>query len=152
MKNIFDLFRDKKANDDAKEMLGKQQWQSREVGMARVLRESQPVFKEYESQLQRRGIAAKLTNLGTTGLQLKVSMKWSFGIVAFERDHFVTYIESDPGKSNGYVRNDFTREAAPPSPDPWAGTDALRAFLDRSMAIFIRRFDQGTTGSGIVGP
>jgi hypothetical protein len=152
MKSIFDLFSDKKAGVDAEEARSKQQWQSREARMARVLRESWPVFKEYQSQLQRRGIAAQLIPIGDAGLQLKVSMKWTFGIIAFERDHFVTYIESDPGKSNGYVRNDYTKEVAPPSPDPWAGTDALRGFLDRSLKIFIQRFDHGAIGSGIVGP
>jgi len=70
----------------------------------------------------------------------------------YGRDCFVAYIESDPGKSNGYARDDYTRETAPPSTDAWAGTDELRAFLDRVLAIFRERYDKGTISAGTTGP
>jgi hypothetical protein len=75
MKNIFELFGDKKASDEAKEAHSKQQWQSRTARIAEILRASMPVFKEYEGQLQKGGIAAKLIPIGTVGLQFKIPMK-----------------------------------------------------------------------------
>jgi hypothetical protein len=152
MKNIFDLFRDKKSNVDASEAQAKLQWQSRAAAVTDILRQSVPVFEEYEKELQQRGVSAKLIRVGANGLRLKIPMKWTIGVVAFERDCFVAYIESDPGKSNGYARDDHTRAAGPPSAEAWTGTDELRGFLDRALAIFHERYDRATQSSGNVGP
>ena len=152
MKNIFDSFSDKKISDDLNRLRSGLEAHSRAAGIADILRQSVPVFEEYERELQKRGIAAKLIRVGPGGLQLKIPMKWTIGVVAFERDCFVAYIESDPGKSSGYARDDYTRQAGPPSTDAWAGTDELRAFLDRVLAIFRERYDKGTISAGTTGP
>jgi len=152
MKNIFDLFGDKKLSDDARQAQTRLEWQSRAAGMTDILQQSAPVFEEYGKELQARGISARLIRVGPNGLQLKIQMKWTFGVVAFEQDRFVAYVESDPGKSNGYARDDYTREARPPSTEAWTGADELRGFLDRALAIFRERYDKGTKSSGITGP
>jgi hypothetical protein len=152
MKNIFDLFKAKKEAAESNEARSQQAWQSRAAGIAEIVRASVPVFKEYEAELRKRGIAAKFIPVGTTGLKLKIPMKLTFGVVGFEQDRFVAYIESDPAKSNGYVRNNYTGAVSPPSINAWSGTGPLREFLDRSIEIFLKRYDDGTIGSGEVGP
>lgn len=152
MTNIFDLFRDKKSSVDAREAQTRLQWQSSAAAGTDILRQSVPVFEEYEKELQQRGITARLIRIGPSGLQLKIPMKWTIGVVAFEQDCFVAYIESDPGKSNGYARDNHTRAAGPPSTEAWTGTDELRGFLDRALAIFLERYEKGTISSGTTGP
>jgi hypothetical protein len=148
MTNIFDLFRDKKLSDDASKAQKKLEWQSRAGGNNDILRQSAQVFEEYAKELQARGISARLIRVGTNGLQLKIPMKWTIGVVAFEQDRFVAYIESDPEKSNGYARDEYTRETSPPSTEAWTGTAELRAFLGRALEIFLDRYDKGTRSSG----
>jgi hypothetical protein len=152
MKNIFDLFRDKKLSDDAREAQTGLQRQSRAAGMTDILQQSAPVFEEYAKELQARGISARLIRVGPRGLQLKIQMKWTFGVVALEQDRFVVYVESNPAHSNGYARDDYTNAAAPPSTEAWAGTDELRGFLDRALAILCERYDKATKSSGFTGP
>lgn len=152
MKSIFELFGDKKSSVDASEAQSRLQWQSRAAAVTDILRQSVPVFEEYEKELQHRGVTARLIRVGTNGLRLTIPMKWTIGVVAFERDCFFAYIESDPGKSNGYARDDYTRAAGPPSAEAWTGTDELRGFLDRALAIFHERYDKATISSGITGP
>jgi hypothetical protein len=153
MKNLFDLFRDTKAADDQKQTRGDQQWRDRESALAQVLRESQPVFAEYQKELAKRGMAAKLQNLGTTAVELRVPLKWTIGVIKLNGDRLTVHVESDPGKSNGYAMDDFTGLAQPPSlPDQWKGPETLRQFMDRALEILIKRFDKGIEQSAVVGP
>ena len=71
MTNIFDLFRDKKSSVDAREAQTRLQWQSSAAAGTDILRQSVPVFEEYEKELQQRGITARLIRIGPSGLQLK---------------------------------------------------------------------------------
>ena len=152
MKNIFDLFGEKKSSDDAREAQAKLESQSRAAGIDEVVRQSVPVFEECEKKLQAQGLAARLIRVGPKGLKLKIQMKWTFGVVALEEDRFVVYVESDPAHSNGYARDDCTTDPAPPSGETWAGPAELRGFLERALAILLARYDKGTISSGTTGP
>jgi hypothetical protein len=152
MKNIFDLFGDKKSGDDAREAQAKLESQSRAAGIQNVSQQSAPVFEEYERKLQAQGLAARLIRVGPTGLKLKIQMKWTFGVVALEEDRFVVYVESDPAHSNGYARDEYTNDAGSPSAEAWTGTAELRGFLKRALAILLARYDKGTISSGTTGP
>jgi hypothetical protein len=146
--NIFDEFGKKKSSDDASEAQRMLAMQARSSGTDDILRQSLPVFEEYERELNARGVSAKLQRIGLSGLRLKIQMKWTFGVVAFDQGDFVAYIESDPAHSNGYARDDYTAAAGPPSTAPWAGLVELRAFLDRAIAIFRDRYGNNTRSPG----
>ena len=152
MKDIFDLFGDKKLEDDAREAQARLEAQSRAAGIDEVVRQSVPIFEESERKLQASGLAARLIRVGPKGLTLKIQMKWTFGVVALEQDRFVVYVESDPAHSNGYARDEYTDDAAPPSAEAWTGAAELRGFLERALAILRDRYDKGTRSSGTTGP